>query len=183
MKINNCTELGNKQDEPLTAISYCLRKVSRLWCKKAETKQNPAEFLSCRYETEKLGRPRQLECANQSIRQKREASSLNSGDQQSVPWSIQLSTIHTYIWRNYTGKEHPKNMNNILTHSFTPGWECCLFPWSGMENRIKIYWALGRICKMVFFQYWIIISPRLSITLVLPKYFKNKPQKAEAVSK
>lgn len=97
MKINNCTELGNKQDEPLTAISYCLRKVSRLWCKKAETKQNPAEFLSCRYETEKLGRPRQLECANQSIRQKREASSLNSGDQQRVPWSIQLSTIHTYI--------------------------------------------------------------------------------------
>lgn len=98
MKNTNCIELGHKQDVPLIAISYCLRKVSRLWCEKAETKQNPEEFLSCRYKTEKLERPGQLDSANQSTRQKREASSLNFGDQQrGSPWSIQLSTIHTYI--------------------------------------------------------------------------------------
>ena len=114
----------------------------------------------------RLERPGQLESANQSTRQKR-GLKFELWRSAEGPLSIQLSTIHTYIWRNYTGKEHPKNRNNILTHSLTQGWEWCLFPWARMENRIKIYWALGRVCKMVFFQYWIIISPRLSIALLL----------------
>lgn len=96
MKNTNCIELGNKQDEPLIVISYCLRKVSKLWCKKAETKQNPAEFLSCRYETE-TRETRAARVCKPEYQTKERGLKFELWRSAEGPLSIQLSTIHTYI--------------------------------------------------------------------------------------
>lgn len=108
----------------MIAIAYCLGRVSRLWCKEGKPKQSPAGFLSCGYEAARPDRPRQLKSANQSTRQKRGPQSLNFGDQQRVPWSIQLVlSIHAYEETvQGLGKEHPKRVRgNSTQHSQRTG--------------------------------------------------------------
>lgn len=171
MKNSDPSEMGNKQENPYDCHSLLPwesfqavvqggetqakpSRVPELWIWSCETRQTKAaKVCKPEYQTEE----RSIE------------SELWRSTEGTLEYST--STIHTCIWRNCPrpGKGTPKKSKRKQYSALTKDWERCQFPWARVEKRIKIYGAPGRVYSRVFFQYWGIINPRLSIALVLSK--------------